>query len=82
MCVTRAGRVVSVSGDRGRVEFFDGRALDGVDLSVVKAGVGDYLEVFGNLAMSTLTPGQARSRRRAWAEVAKAVALEAGGLAQ
>ncbi len=78
MCVTRAGRVTRVSEGKARVEFFDGRALDGVDLSVVKANVGDHLEVFGNLALSVLTPAQARSRKRAWAEIAKAASLEAG----
>ena len=63
---------VTVSGRRATVEFFDGRSLDDVDLSVVKARTGDYVEVFGNLALSVLTPSQARSRKRAWADVVKA----------
>lgn len=72
MCITRAGRVVSASKGRARVEFFDGRALDDVDLSVVNAHKGEFVEVFGNLALSILSPSEARVRKKAWAEVRKA----------
>jgi len=75
MCVTRAGRVVSASGGRGRVEFFDGRALDDVDISVVDAKRGEFVEVFGNLALSVLSASEARGKRRAWDALRKA-ALE------
>jgi hydrogenase maturation factor len=79
MCVTRAGKTVAVSDGKARVEFFDGRALDGVDVSMVRAHVGDFVEVFGNLALSILTPAEARSKKRAWAEVTRALALDANG---
>ncbi len=82
MCVTRVGQAVSVSAGRARVEFFDGRALDDVDLSMVSAKKGAFVEVFGNMALSVLTPAEARVRRRAWAEIAKAVAAEAAGAAR
>jgi hydrogenase maturation factor len=78
MCVTRAGKAVAVSEGKARVEFFDGRSLDGVDVSMVRARKGDFVEVFGNLALSILTPAEARVKRKAWAEVAKAIALETG----
>ena len=78
MCVTRAGKAVAVSEGRARVEFFDGRTLDGVDVSMVRARAGDFVEVFGNLALSILTPAEARSKKRAWAEVTRAIALDAG----
>ena len=73
MCVTRAGKVVSATKGRARVEFFDGRALDDVDISVVNARKGEFVEVFGNLALSILSPSEARNKRRAWAEVRRAV---------
>jgi len=76
MCVTRAGRAVSVSNGRARVEFFDGRALDDVDVTLVDAKKGQFVEVFGNMALSLLTPAEARSKKQAWAEVARAVAAE------
>jgi len=77
MCITRAGRVTSVSDGRARVEFFDGRALDDVDVSMVKAGAGEFVEVFGNMALSVLTVSEARSRKRAWKEVRKAIQMAA-----
>jgi len=73
MCVTRAGKVVSASKGRARVEFFDGRALDDVDISVVNAKKGAFVEVFGNLALGILSPAEARRRKEVWAEVARAV---------
>jgi len=73
MCVTRAGKVVSASQGRARVEFFDGRALDDVDISVVDAKKGAFVEVFGNLALGVLSPAEAKRRKQAWTEVAKAV---------
>jgi hydrogenase maturation factor len=78
MCVTRAGKAVAVSEGRAQVEFFDGRTLDGVDVSMVRARKGDFVEVFGNLALSILTPAEARSKKRAWTELIKAVALDTG----
>jgi hydrogenase maturation factor len=76
MCITRAGKAIAVTEGRARVEFFDGRALDDVDVSVVGAEPGQFVEVFGNLALSILTPAEARVKKKAWAEVARAVAAE------
>ena len=72
MCVTRSGRVVSASKGRGRVDFFDGRTLDDVDLSVVNARKGMFVEVFGNLALSVISASEARSKRKVWEEVGRA----------
>jgi hydrogenase maturation factor len=73
MCVTRAGKAVAVSEGKARVEFFDGRALDGVDVSMVNAGKGEFVEVFGNLALSVLTPAEARTKKRAWTALRRAM---------
>jgi hydrogenase maturation factor len=72
MCITRAGKAVSVSKEKARVEFFDGRALDDVDISLVNVKQGDYVEVFGNMALSLLSPTEARARKKIWSEVRKA----------
>jgi hydrogenase maturation factor len=79
MCITRAGRVVDVANGRGKVEFFDGRSLGDVDLSIVEAREGSYVEVFGNMALSVLTPAEARGKKKAWTAVRKAVMKEEGG---
>jgi len=81
MCITRAGRAVTVSEGKALVEFFDGRSLDGVDVSMVRAREGDFVEVFGNLALSLLTPAEARSKKKAWAVVNKAIAADSRRIA-
>jgi len=75
MCVTRAGKVVYTSNGRARVEFFDGRALDDIDVSVVDAKKGAFVEVFGNLALGVLSSAEAKRRKQAWIEVAKAAGV-------
>ena len=76
MCITRVGRVAAVSGGRAQVEFFDGREMDGVDVSVIGgAEQGAYVEVYGNLALSTLTSSQARKKKAAWEEVMRAAGM-------
>ena len=77
MCVTRVGKVVEVSKGKAEVRFFDGRALGSVDVAMVKAEKGDYVEVFGNLALSLLSGSEARARRKAWSEVRRGAMLAA-----
>jgi len=72
MCITRVGKVTSTSHGRASVNFFDGRALDGIDVSMVAATRGDFVEVFGNLALSLVNPTDAKKRRAAWREVREA----------
>ncbi len=77
MCIARVGKALSVAGGKARVEFFDGKQLDGVDVSLVGAGPGEFVEVFGNLALSKLSAPDARKRIAAWREVKKAALLSA-----
>jgi len=72
MCITRVGRVEVVLDGKARVAFFDGRTLDGVDVSMVKARKGAYVEVFGSLALSILGQAEAKRRREAWEMIKKA----------
>ncbi len=69
MCITRVGRVTASSGGKAAVRFFDGHTADSVDISMIDAEKGAFVEVFGNLALSTLTADEARRRRAAWKEV-------------
>lgn len=75
MCITRVGKVRSTAQGFATVDFFDGRALDGVDLSMVGATRGDFVEVFGNLALSVLSSSEAKIRRAAWKEIRKAAII-------
>ena len=72
MCVTRVGKVISESQGKASVHFFDGRTLEGVDISMVTAVQGDFVEVFGNLALSIVSSSDAKKRKAAWKEVREA----------
>jgi hydrogenase maturation factor len=71
MCITRVGKVLQVEQSHATVRFFDGGSSPDVDISVVGAEKGSYVEVYGNLALSLLTAGQARARMTAWDAVRK-----------
>ena len=62
----------STARGRASVDFFDGRSLDGVDVSMVGAKDGDFVEVFGNLALSVIGAAEARKRKAAWKEIREA----------
>jgi hydrogenase maturation factor len=63
---------LSTSQGKATVDFFDGRTLQGVDVSMVSATRGDFVEVFGNLALSLVSPSDAKKRRAAWKEIREA----------
>jgi len=75
MCTTRVGRVLDISGRNALIEFFDGHTSNAIDISMVEARVGSYVEVFGNLALSLLSETEARKRRLAWKEIMKAAGV-------
>jgi len=76
MCITRVGRVLAARQGRAEVEFFDGRKGEGVDVSIIPAAKGAYVEVFGNVALSILTPAEARKRKAMWEEIRKAISKD------
>jgi hydrogenase maturation factor len=75
MCIARVGRVLRVDAGKGTVEFFDGKTAAGVDVSLVRAASGAYVEVFGDLALSVLSQSEARKRKSAWVEIRRAAGL-------
>ncbi len=73
MCISRAGKIVSLRGTRATVRLLgDGRTVDDIDISMINAEVGSYVEIFANLALGTLDPREARQRKEAWLAVARA----------
>ncbi len=80
MCIARVGRVLEAAKGKATVEFFDGRTLRDVDLSVAKAKEGEFVEVFGNVALSTLSASEARSRKKAWSEIRRAAVRVSVGM--
>ncbi|HME18978.1 MAG TPA: HypC/HybG/HupF family hydrogenase formation chaperone [Nitrososphaerales archaeon] len=76
MCITKVGKVLSVSRGRAEVEFFGMEDVGDVDVSVV-GGVskGAFVEVFGDLALSVLSPAEAKRRKAVWEEVRNAAIM-------
>ena len=64
--------MLGASRGKALVEFFGGRTLSEVDIAMIDAKKGEYVEVFGNMALSVLSGAEARSRKKAWADVANA----------
>ena len=67
--------MLQVDAGKATVEFFDGRTATGVDVSLIGASKGSFVEVFGDLALSLLSQSEASRRRSAWAEVRRAAGL-------
>jgi hydrogenase maturation factor len=76
MCITRVGKVLAVRGGRADVEFFDGKDVGDVDVSVVGSPAkGAFVEVFGDLALSVISSAEAKRRKAVWDEVRKAAMM-------
>jgi|GEM_PF-651515 hydrogenase maturation factor len=80
MCISRVGKIVDIQGNRARIEFFDGRTSDQVDISMLMPKTGAFVEVFGNLALSELTNAEAKRRLAAWNELRKHVIAREGDI--
>jgi hydrogenase maturation factor len=63
MCVTRAGKVISLEGVRARVRYLDSDVVDEVDVSMVDAKKGSYVEVFADQAIGRITKKEAEFKR-------------------
>ncbi|MEM2996929.1 MAG: HypC/HybG/HupF family hydrogenase formation chaperone [Candidatus Bathyarchaeia archaeon] len=74
MCLAIPARVVEKNGDRARVDF-GGGVLREVDLTLVEAGVGDYVIVHAGFAIQVLEGEEARETLRLWSEILEAEEL-------
>jgi len=63
MCVTRVAKVLSLNGAKARVRFLDGDVVGEVDVSMVEAKKGSYLEVFAERAIGCITKKDAEFKR-------------------
>jgi hydrogenase maturation factor len=69
LCVTRVAEVISVRGDKAKVKFVESDATRVVDVSLVEARKGSYVEVFADQALSTLTKAEADWRKQVWSDL-------------
>jgi hydrogenase maturation factor len=78
MCLTRVARIVNVESGRAKISYLDNRETSEVDVSMVNARKGSYVEVFANVAIGHITKKDADQRRALQRELrARAKGVEA-----
>jgi hydrogenase maturation factor len=72
MCITRVGKILSITGSMARVEFLDDKAIRDIDVSMVE-GIrkNAFVEVFADSALTILTAREAQWRKKLWLEMRK-----------
>lgn len=72
MCITRVGKVLSISGSTAKVEFLDDKALREIDVSMVESlKKNSFVEVFADSALRSLTSKEAQWKKKLWLEMRK-----------
>ena len=67
MCLAIPGKIVSIDGDMGEVDF--GGATRKANLSMVDAEVGDWADVHAGFAIQIMDEEDAQETIRLWNEV-------------
>jgi len=70
MCIAMPGRVVSLSGDKARVDF-NGNMID-VRIGLVEPNEGDYVLVHAGCAIEVMSKDKAEELMELFAEVGEA----------
>ena len=73
MCLAIPAKVVSVRQEKARVDFGEG-VLREVNVTLVKAKVGDYVLVHAGYAIQILDEKEAQETIRLWNEILEAEA--------
>jgi len=63
LCLTKAARVLSIGGPTARVRFLDSATVGEVDVSMVDAKKGSYVEVFADRAIRLISKKEAEYKR-------------------
>jgi len=70
MCLAIPAKIVDVKNQKAKVDFGNG-VLRQVDITLVDAGVGDYVLVHAGYAIQTLNEEEATETLRLWNEILK-----------
>lgn len=79
MCLAYPGKVVTVNGDFAKVDFGEGTIRDGVNISLVKAGIGEYVLVHAGYAIQVVDEAEALETLRYWRELLGSISKERAG---
>ena len=66
MCLTIPGRVVGITGGLASVDYGEDGVRNNVNLSLVKATLGDYVLVQGGFAIKLLSRSEANETLELW----------------
>ena len=69
MCLAYPGRVVSIDGDFGNVDFGEGTVKEGVNISLVQAKIGDYVLVHAGYAIQIVDEAEALQTLKYWKQI-------------
>jgi hydrogenase expression/formation protein HypC len=69
MCLAFPGRVLSISGDFAKVDFGEGTAREGINVSLVEAKPGQYVLVHAGYAIQVMDEEEARETLAYWREI-------------
>jgi len=69
MCLAFPGRVVSTEGDFAKVDFGEGTARDGINISLVDARPGQYVLVHAGYAIQVMDEKEAEKTLSYWREI-------------
>lgn len=67
MCLAIPGKIVSIDGDQGEVDF--GGVLKKTNLSMVEAKVGDWVVIHAGFAIEVMDEDDAQETIRLWNEM-------------
>jgi len=82
MCLAYPGKVVELRGDFAKVDFGEGTIKEGINVSLVQAGIGDYVLVHAGYAIQRVEEDEARLTLKYWREILASVSEDQakGGL--
>jgi hydrogenase expression/formation protein HypC len=66
MCLTIPGKVVGVAGDMASVDYGKDGVRQNINISLVKARLGDYVLVQSGFAVKLLTESEAAESLQMW----------------
>jgi len=69
MCLAFPGRVLSIDGDFAKVDFGEGTAREGINVSLVEAKPGQYVLVHAGYAIQVMDEKEAQKTLSYWREI-------------
>ncbi len=69
MCLAFPGRILSIAGDFAKVDFGEGTAREGINISLVEARPGQYVLVHAGYAIQVMDEDEAQKTLSYWKEM-------------